>query len=83
MKAFMESKFGYSPLAWMFLNRSLDNKINQIHERALRITYDNKSSSFQKLLEKDDSVTIHHRNIRILATETYKFLKGFSPPFMN
>ena len=48
-----------------------------------RITYNDKSSSFQKLLEKDNSVTIHHRNIEILATETYKFLHGLSPPFMN
>ena len=39
-------------------------------EKALRITYNDKSSSFQKFLEKDDSVTIHHRNIKILATET-------------
>ena len=35
------------------------------------------------LVEKDNSATIHHRNIKILATETYKFLKGVSPPFMN
>ena len=26
---------------------------------------------------------IHHRNIKILATETYKFLQGFFPPLMN
>ena len=41
-----------------------------MHERALRIAYNDKSSSFQKLLEKDNSATIHHRNIKILATET-------------
>ena len=28
-------------------------------------------------------VTVHHRNIKILATETYKFLHGLSPPLMN
>ena len=83
MKAFIESQFGYCPLVWMFHSRSLNNKINRIHERALRITYNDKSSSFQNLLEKDNSVTIHHRNIKILATETYKFLEGLSPPLMN
>ena len=83
MKAFIESQFGYCPLVWMFHSRSLNNKINRIHERALRITYNDKSSSFQNLLEKDNSVTIHHRNIKILATETYKFLQGLSPPLMN
>ena len=58
MKAFIESKFGYCPLIWMFDSRSLNNKINRIHEKALRSTFNDKSSSFQKLLEKDNSVTI-------------------------
>ena len=54
VKAFIESPFGYCPLAWMFHSRSLNNKINRIHERALKITYNDKLSSFQKLLEKDN-----------------------------
>ena len=83
MKAFIESQFGYCPLVWMFHSRSLNNKINRIHERALRITYNDKSSNFQELLDKDNSVTIHHRNIRTLAIETYKFLQGLSPPLFN
>ena len=83
MKAFIESQFGYCPLVWMFHSRSLNNKINRIHERALRITYNDKSSNFQELLDKDNSVIIHHRNIRTLAIETYKFLQGLSPPLFN
>ena len=67
----------------MFHSRTINNKINRIHERSLRITYNDKPSAFQNLLEKDDSVIIHHRNIKILATETYKFLQGLSPPLMN
>ena len=35
------------------------------------------------MFEKDNPVTIHHRNIKILATKTYKFLQGLSPPLMN
>ena len=66
-------------LVWMFHSRGINNKINRIHERALRITYNNNSSSFQDLL--DNSVTIHHRNIRTLAIETFKVLHGFSPSF--
>ena len=83
MKGFIESQYRFCPLVWMFHCRSLKNKINRIHKRALRITYNDKSSSFQNLFEKDNSVTIHHRNIKILATETYKFLKGLSPPLTN
>ena len=42
MKLFIESQFRYCPLIWMFHSRGLNNKINRIHERALRITYNDK-----------------------------------------
>ena len=45
MKSFIESQFGYCPLIWTFRSRGLSNKINRIHERALRIRYNDKSSS--------------------------------------
>ena len=50
---------------------------------ALRITCNNKSLSFQDLLGKDISVTIHVRNIRTLSIETFKVLLGFSTPLLN
>ena len=83
MKSFTESQFGYCPLIWMFYSRGLNNKINPIHERVLRITYNDKSSSYGQLLTKDRSVTIHHRNIRALAIEIYKVMQGISPPLLN
>ena len=67
----------------MFYSRGVNNKINRIHERALRITYNDKSSSYRELLTKDRSLTIHHRNIRALAIEIYKVMQGISPPFLN
>ena len=39
MKAFVQSQFGYCPLVWMFHGRVLNNKINRLHERALRLVY--------------------------------------------
>ena len=79
MKSFIESQFGYCPLIWMFHSRGLNKKINRIHERALRITYNDKSSlSHRELLTKDRSVTIHHRNIRALAIEIYKVMQAIS-----
>ena len=72
MKAYMISQFGYCSLVSMFCSRGLNNKIYSLHERALRITYGVKSSSFEDLLKKDNSVSIHHRNIQVLATEMFK-----------
>ena len=77
-KAFIESQFGYCPLIWMFRGRNLNNRINLLHERSLRIVYDDYESSFQELVELGNSVSIHHENIRLLAIELFKvkFLKS-------
>ena len=56
----------------MFHSRGLNNKTNSLHERALRITYGDRSSLFEDLLKKDNSISIHHRNIQALATEIFK-----------
>ena len=83
MKSFITSQFGYCPLIWMFHSRALNNKINSIHERALRITYNDSKSTFEELLSKDNSVSIHHRNLQVLATEMYKIKNDMAPELLN
>ena len=61
-------------------SRGLNSKINRIHQRALRIIYNDKSSSYGELLTKDRSGTIHDRNIRALPIGIYKVI---SPPLLN
>ena len=83
LKTFFESQFSYCPLLWMFCSRKLNHKINRLHERALRIAYADYTSSFEDLLIKDGTVTIHQRNLRVLAIEMYKISQGKSPEFMK
>ena len=83
MKAYIISQFGYCPLVWMFHSRGLNNKMNSLHERALRITYGDRSSSFEDLLKKDDSVSIHHRNLEALTPEIFKVKNNIAPEIME
>ena len=76
MMAFINSQFSYSPLVSLFHSRTLNNKINSLHYRALKFVYKDLSSSFQELLNKDNSVSIHHRNLQYLAIELYKVQSG-------
>ena len=84
MNAFIESQFSHCPLVWMFCHsRKLNNRINCIHERGLRMVYEDYTSSFENLLKINGSVTIHHRNIQLVAVEMYKVKNGLCPEIMK
>ena len=55
----------------MFHGRQI-NKINKLHERALRIVYNDTIMSFEELLVKDKTFTTHHQNTQSLAIDMYK-----------
>ena len=67
----------------MLCSRCLNNLINRIHERALRLILNDHVSTFQDILEITKKKTIHQNNLESLAKEIYKFLNGLSPPIMN
>ena len=79
MKSFIQSQFSYCPLIWMFCSRKINNRINYIHERALRLVYNDYNSSFDDLLQNDNSVCIHHQNIQKVAIEMFKVVNGLCP----
>ena len=83
LKTFIESQFSYCPLVWMFCSRKMNDKINHIHERALRLVYQDYTSSFDELLKKDGSLTFHHRNIHQVAIQMFKVKHDLCPPFMK
>ena len=76
MNAFFTSHFGYCPLIWMFHSRNLNNKINRLHKRCLRTIYNDRLSTFEELLNKSNSLWIHHINLQCLATEIFKLHLG-------
>ena len=67
----------------MLHDRGANNNINKIHERALRIAFVDTSLNFNELLKRPDSVTIHQRNLQLLAAEIYKTKIDLNPKFMN
>ena len=82
MTSFVMSHFSYCPLVWMFHDRKIYNKINKIHERALRIIHKDSSSNFENLLIKSNSVSVHQRNLQLLLIEIYKTVNNLNPSFM-
>ena len=83
MKAFINSQFGYCPLVWMNHNRKINNRINRIHERAIRVVYNDDNATLEQLLGKDNAVKIHDGNLQVLATEMFKVKLDIAPVIMN
>ena len=81
VNAFFMSQFNYCPLIWMCHNRTKNNKINRIHERCLRLIYNDKESSFEHLLDKDKSVSIHKKTLGVLQLICIKNIAVFHQKF--
>ena len=76
--ALIKSQFNYCPLVWMFHDRRANTKLNKVCERALRIACkDSGSNSVNK------SLTIHQRNLQLLAIEIFKTKNNINPTFMK
>ena len=83
MKAFIASEFGYCQLVRRSHSRKLNSRVNKLHERTLRILYQDYASLFTELLEKDNSRTIHNRKKQFIATALFKVKNGLLPPFIK
>ena len=79
MNTFFTWQFGYCPWVWMFHSRTLNNRINKLREKVLRLVYNDSSSSFGEFLKKYNSFTIHHQNIQKLAIENLESEASWSP----
>ena len=77
------AQFNDCLLIWMYHSSNLNNKINKMQERALKIVYSNYKSNFKELFEWHHSFTIHEKNIQYLATEAYQAKNVLSPVIMN
>ena len=66
----------------MFHSRRVNNKINHLQERSLRIYYIDNYSSYVDLLAKDKLFIIHQRNIQSLVIELFKAKRNLSNAIM-
>ena len=78
MRSFIMLQFSYCPVIWMCHSRKINNQINKLHKRALKLVYNDKIYYFRELLERDKSVTFHEINIQVLLTES-----GVTPEIMT
>ena len=67
----------------MFCSRNVNNLINKIQERSLRLITNDKTSTFEHLLQANNEITTLQRNLQVLMVEVFKIINGFAPLFME
>ena len=76
----IKSQFSYCRLVWMFCSRRSNVLVKDVHERALRIIYDDlfNSSCFDFVMTKNER-TVHQQNANVLIKDICKFENNLSP----
>ncbi len=81
--AFIRANLNYCPLVWINRNKTDLTRLEKVQERAVRLIYNDKVSSYDDLLQRARVPSVLVRWQRVLATEVFKALKGISPPYIQ
>ena len=81
--AFIMSNFNFCPLIWHFCSKRNTEKLEKVHFRALKFIFQDFESSYETLLGKAESTTLHLSRLIFLAIETFKIVYGMSPSRLN
>ena len=82
-KSFIQSNFSYCPVAWLFCGRQNSNKLEKLQERAIRIVFDDFSSSYELLCERANTLPLSCYRLRFLGIEMYKCIKETNSTYLN
>jgi len=82
-KLFIRSNFNFCPLVWHFCSKTNSDKLEKLQHRALRITFNDFSSSYETLLDRANMPTLHLSRLRTMAIEAYKIIFKLSPPYLH
>ena len=75
LNTFVRFQFSSCLLVWVFHTKELNNKIHSLLEKDLRLTHQNRNSSFDQLLKIVKSASIHYSKFQYLLTEKHIKLK--------
>ena len=81
--SYIASNFNYCPVVWTFTGRTIINKLEQLHKRAVRFTVNDSSTSYEEICKKQDFLPIYLHCIKGVAVQMYKVKKCLAPSYIN
>ena len=82
-RSFIMSNFDYCPVIWHFCGRQNNTKIEKIHNRALKIVYNDYDSEYDALLQRFGTNTVFQLRINRILNEVYKTVNKLNPSYLN
>ena len=77
---FYKVSFNYCSLIWMFGSEDALHRLNNIHEKSLRLDH---VSNFITLFVNANQKSIHKKFLKILMIKRNRYLNDLSPQIMN
>ena len=81
--AFIMSTFNFCPLVWHFCSKTNTEKLERIHFRALKFIFQDFDTSYENLILRAGTTSLHLSRLRGLALETFKIIYGNSPTYLK
>ena len=83
VNTFVYSNFNYCLLVWHFSTKKSTNKTEKIHERCLKVLYNNATETYDDLLVATSQPSMEIKPLRTLPTEIFKTLNDINPNYMK
>ena len=80
--AFVSSNFNYCPTTWHFTSKSGTMKIEKVHKAALRVVYNEYTTSYSRLQDMSNRTPLFLARLKGLLVEVW-CIRGLNPDFMN
>ena len=80
---FVSSNLNYCPITWHFTSKSSTMKIEKVHKAALRVVYNDYTTSYSGLLDMSNRTPLLLARLKGLLFEVFKYIRGLNPEFMN
>ena len=79
----VKSQLTYCALVWMFRYRTSNNTLNKVQENTLTVILNEHECDSETLLQNNNDVCNHHRNIQTIFIEIFKIKQFFTPPIIG
>ena len=81
--SFIASNFNYCPLVWHFCGAANSNKFEKLHERSLRILYNDFDLPIQSLIDKLGQGTLLSNRLKYFILEVFKSIRKLNAPCLH